>query len=219
MKRMLSQELIAKLQRLNEDEISDAIEYVERMSDKDIPEIIDVEDITAISSSILQNLKGGDIIRKVDSTGKHSYFCSFKKDGTGLCLTYTDASVVETVSYDKSGSNWVYNSTDITELGGGGGGTQLYKHSVNITYMDGEVQLAKTFEIITDSASQFEKLTSGGPPRISSAGNIISFDKALLMISYYNQKSIGTYYIYENNAWRVVSINDGTVNSDTVTPL
>jgi hypothetical protein len=36
----------------------------------------------------------------------------------GLCLTYTDASTVETVSYDHSESGWAYNSTDKTNIGG-----------------------------------------------------------------------------------------------------
>ena len=78
-----------------------------------------VNNITSIDGDTLSSLKAGDIVLKNDSTGKHAYVVSFKKDGTGICLTYTDASVVETVSYDFTGNAWVYNSTDITPLGGG----------------------------------------------------------------------------------------------------
>ena len=37
---------------------------------------------------------------------------SYKKDDTGMCLTYADASVVETQSYDYTEGHWVYNSED-----------------------------------------------------------------------------------------------------------
>ena len=75
-----------------------------------------ITNIKSISDDILNSLKAGDIVLKEDSTGKHAYVVSFKKDGTGICLTYTDASCVETVSYDYTGGHWVYNSTDITLL-------------------------------------------------------------------------------------------------------
>lgn len=71
-----------------------------------------VSNIKQISDEILSSLKAGDIVQKEDSTGKHSYVVSFKKDGTGMCLTYTDASVVETQSYDFTDGHWVYNSED-----------------------------------------------------------------------------------------------------------
>lgn len=72
--------------------------------------------ITTLTTNQINSLKCGDIVCKEDSTGKHAYIVSYKKDGTGICLTYADASVVETVSYDYSGSAWVYNSTDITNI-------------------------------------------------------------------------------------------------------
>ena len=72
--------------------------------------------ITTLTTNQINSLKCGDIVCKEDSTGKHAYIVSYKKDGTGICLTYADASVVETVSYDYSGSAWVYNSTDITPI-------------------------------------------------------------------------------------------------------
>ena len=88
----------------------------------------DVEDITAISGDILDKVKCGDIINKLDVSGRHSYRVSYKKAGTGICMTYCDASVVETVSYDFTGGIWVYNSTDVTPIpGGGSGGNEVYK--------------------------------------------------------------------------------------------
>lgn len=67
--------------------------------------IIETADITALTAEQLSSLRSGDVVNKVDSNGKHSYRVSFKKDDTGLCLTYTDASCSETVSYDYVDSN------------------------------------------------------------------------------------------------------------------
>lgn len=116
-----------------------------------------VSNIKQISDEILSSLKAGDIVQKEDSSGKHSYVVSFKKDGTGICLTYTDASIVETQSYDFTDGHWVYNSEDKMPLvnvedapsgeiadalgldasghvvkgqASGGGGTKLYLHTI-----------------------------------------------------------------------------------------
>ena len=77
---------------------------------------LEVADITALTNEQINDLKVGDLVAKVDSTGKHTYVVSYKKDKVGICLTYTDAENVETVSYDYTAENWVYNSTDITHL-------------------------------------------------------------------------------------------------------
>lgn len=74
-----------------------------------------VPNIKELTNDVINNLRCGDVVLKEDSTGKHAYLVSFKSD-TGLCLTYVDASCVETQSYDKSGNNWVYNSEDLTPL-------------------------------------------------------------------------------------------------------
>lgn len=75
-----------------------------------------VENITSISGEILSNLKAGDVVLKKTGEQYHSYRVSFKKDDEGICLTYTDASVVETVSYDLVGTTWTYNSQDVFKL-------------------------------------------------------------------------------------------------------
>ena len=74
-----------------------------------------VSNIKELTNDVINNLRCGDVVLKEDSTGKHAYLVSFKSD-TGLCLTYVDASCVETQSYDKSGNNWVYNSEDKSEI-------------------------------------------------------------------------------------------------------
>lgn len=99
-KRMVPEALIKKLQEFSNNGLA----------------ALTAGNITTLTTNQINDLKCGDIVLKEDSTGKHAYIVSYKKDGTGICLTYADASVVETVSYDYSGSAWVYNSTDITPI-------------------------------------------------------------------------------------------------------
>ena len=68
-----------------------------------------------MTNADIENLSCGDVVLKEDSSGKHAYLVSFKS-ATGLCLTYCDASCVETQSYDKVGTNWQYNSEDLTYI-------------------------------------------------------------------------------------------------------
>jgi len=75
---------------------------------------VEVTDITAIDGATLDSLNVGDKVAKVTGKQKHLYSVSYKGDGVGegICLTYTDASVIETVSYDFTADGWAYNSTD-----------------------------------------------------------------------------------------------------------
>lgn len=74
---------------------------------------VDVEDITALTGDQLDSLEVGDKVTKITGTAKHLYVVSYKDaENGGMCLTYTDASTVETVSYDHTEDGWVYNSTD-----------------------------------------------------------------------------------------------------------
>ena len=75
-----------------------------------------VSNITAIDSDILTELNCGDMVIKNESGNQHTYIVSYKQEEQGICMTYTDASVVETVSYDWVDTEWVYNSTDITPI-------------------------------------------------------------------------------------------------------
>lgn len=78
-----------------------------------------VSDITALTGAQLDALEVGAKVAKQTGTAKHLYIVSYKDaQNGGLCLTYTDASTVETVSYDHTESGWAYNSTDKTNIGG-----------------------------------------------------------------------------------------------------
>ena len=80
---------------------------------------IEVTDITKLTDEELDSLEVGGMVAKKTGTAKHLYIVSYKDaENGGLCLTYTDASTVETVSYDHTESGWAYNSTDVTHIGG-----------------------------------------------------------------------------------------------------
>lgn len=80
------------------------------------PQVVNVDNVNNLSDDVLNNLKAGDVIRKKTGNQYHSYRVSYKEDGQGICLTYCDASLVETVSYDYIDGHWVYNSTDSTDI-------------------------------------------------------------------------------------------------------
>lgn len=83
-----------------------------------VPVRYEVDDITAIDGEVLSALKCGDQVVKRTAAMLHLYVVSYKGAGVGqgICLTYVDASRVETVSYDFTEDGWVYNSTDVTPL-------------------------------------------------------------------------------------------------------
>lgn len=74
------------------------------------------DDFTKIPSAVLETIGCGDVLVKTTTKQEHAYRVSYKEDASGICLTYVDASVVETVSYDYTDGAWVYNSTDSTPL-------------------------------------------------------------------------------------------------------
>lgn len=79
---------------------------------------IEVADITVLTGAQLDALNVGDKVVKITGTARHLYVVSYKDaENGGLCLTYTDAANVETVSYDHTVSGWAYNSTDKTHIG------------------------------------------------------------------------------------------------------
>lgn len=77
--------------------------------------VVECTDIKALSNSQIDLLRCGDYLVKKDASGEHAYKVTYKSD-TGICLTYHDASVVETQSYDKVDGDWVYNSEDKSVL-------------------------------------------------------------------------------------------------------
>jgi len=90
-------------------------EILLNLADASVP--IEVADITALTDEQLDALNVGDKVAKKTGTAQHLYVVSYKDaENGGLCLTYTDASNVETVSYDHTESGWAYNSTDKTPI-------------------------------------------------------------------------------------------------------
>lgn len=75
-----------------------------------------ITDITKLTDDQCNALECGDVVLKKTGNQYHSYRVSYKEKNTGMCLTYVDATSVETISYDYTGGHWVYNSTDHTTL-------------------------------------------------------------------------------------------------------
>ncbi len=75
-----------------------------------------ITDMTKLTDDQCNALECGDVVLKKTGNQYHSYRVSYKEKNTGMCLTYVDASVVETISYDYTDDAWVYNSTDHTTL-------------------------------------------------------------------------------------------------------
>ena len=96
-----------------------------------------VDDITKLTTDQISVLECGDFVVKQTGNQKHTYKVSYKEEEQGLCLTYDDASCIETVSYDYVDGAWVYNSTDISSVSGGGGTTVV----ANPTLSGGEADL------------------------------------------------------------------------------
>ena len=80
---------------------------------------IEVTDITALTKSQLDSLSVGDKVVKVTGKQKHLYLVTYKGEGEGegIVLTYNACGYGEAVSYDRSGEDWVYNSTDVKTYG------------------------------------------------------------------------------------------------------
>lgn len=80
--------------------------------------VVECTDIKALSNTQIDQLRCGDYLVKISNGQEHAYKVTYKKEGEGMCLTYADASVVETVSYDWNNSTkkWVYNSTDVAPI-------------------------------------------------------------------------------------------------------
>lgn len=80
---------------------------------------LEVDDITAIPAADLDALNVGDKVVKVTGKQKHLYLVTYKGEGAGegICLSYNAAGYGETVSYDRTESGWVYNSTDTKTYG------------------------------------------------------------------------------------------------------
>lgn len=137
--------------------------------------VIETSNITGLTTEQCESLNVGDIVVKLTSNQKHTYTVSYKEAGVSMCLTYVDASVSETVSYDYTDGNWVYNSTDVTQLGGGSGGN-IYKYDV--IYNDSNHTNVNNVTILssTDYDLGEEDFVASDEPDISQAQMKILFD-------------------------------------------
>ena len=80
-----------------------------------------VSNIKALTDAECNDLKVGDMVAKKTGNQYHVYVVTYKEKNQGMCLTYADASVVETQSYDYTAGHWVYNSEDKTSFADIGG--------------------------------------------------------------------------------------------------
>ena len=111
--------------------------------------LIEVENIKAIPSSVLEDLNCGDIVVKNENGNKHAYVVTYKEHHQGICLTYVDASMCETQSYDYVTDTWTYNSEDKVAFVNYSAGTGInitngvisgaYTAGANITIEDGVI--------------------------------------------------------------------------------
>lgn len=175
--------------------------------------VIETSNITGLTTEQCESLNVGDVVIKLTSNQKHTYTVSYKENNVGMCLTYVDASVSETVSYDCIEGNWVYNSTDVTELGGGSfeqeqadwneaddtkasfiknkptipSENHLYEHNIYMLYMASETtdECGFWLTIITNTNTPFT---------LSSLYNYLENN----LFSNENKK-IGTGYLFDDN--------------------
>ena len=83
--------------------------------------IIKASNIKNLNDEQCDELKCGDIVAKKTGNQYHCYVVTYKEDKHGLCLSYFDASCIETQSYDYTDGHWVYNSEDkivFADIGG-----------------------------------------------------------------------------------------------------
>ena len=200
-----------------------------------------VSSISSLSSEQCEELKCGDVVCKEDSTGLHAYIVSYKKDGVGICLTYTDASCIETVSYDYVTDAWVYNSMDLMPLidienaesgtiqdvlgldsngklvkGAISGGTKLYKHVIHLKRNTDNYK----FVVLSNSSAQFTASFST-PSKISNGAPILAHFpcngyKTMLIAN--NETDFGTTILMLSTTG-ITEISLNSFESDTVTEL
>ena len=73
-----------------------------------------VGNVKELNDKQCEKIQCGDVVVKTTDNQKHAYIVTYKENGVGLCLSYFDASCVETQSYDYTDGHWVYNSQDLT---------------------------------------------------------------------------------------------------------
>lgn len=181
--------------------------------------------IQSLSDDLLNSLRVGDVVQKKTGNQKHCYIVSYKEEKHGICLTYTDCSCVETISYDYTDGHWVFNSKDVTPLGAGG--TQLYKHTLSLTGRDDQL-VSHTLNCIGYSTllSSIGGDYANGNNFINIIKDFISVIKSdsfiplTFQVSSYGELTV--YYLsntIKNELFIFLEETDKLVVTDEVTPL
>ena len=206
---------------------------------------VKVDDVKDIDGEILSQLKCGDVVIKEDASGEHAYIVTFKSE-TGICLTYADASVIETQSYDLVGDDWVYNSEDkgtLPEFAPSGtiqdalgldsagklvkgtisGGTKLYLHTLTLNNSSARLKL------LTSDNRPLGLYSLWGQTGITIGDNLAykSNVAMTLLVEYINTSGLSkghTIYVVNDNLLNVYNLSDDTqitftAISDSVTEL
>ena len=217
----------------------DEIEVTES-GDEDVT--IEVTNIKALTKKQCEQLKCGDRVIKKTGNQRHLYVVTYKEHHVGICLSYVDASVVETQSYDYTDGNWVYNSEDKTPLinvenaqsgtivdalgldaqgnlvkGQVSGGAKLYRHS--ITFSDGTVSYS--IELIMTHPTPATSY-AGGPPVFDLPFNkyvTINSKGVAKVTDYMGNCQLSNILVYEDSAWSYISLAQLEFVSDIVTEL
>lgn len=187
-------------------------EYLIKKLEKGPVKLKDITNITELTDDQINSLEAGDIVLKKTSNQYHAYIVSYKEDKVGICLTYTDASCIETVSYDYTANHWVYNSTDITlmeekqdKLTAGTGieidsdnvisatGGQLYMHQLRAYLSDGNNEVQVGFNLISKKSTA-----------ITLNDLITNYNNFIFQTSYGNGDENST---YAGNSGPSISIN------------
>ena len=164
-----------------------------------------VSNVKALSNDVISQLKAGDIVVKQDASGNHPYIVSFRGEA-GICLTYCDASCIETQSYDLVGGQWVYNSEDKTPNLLDVKTKTTYCHPLTISVVvgiDGKSYTAELCALIfNDSAEEInnaEKLISA----INSFNVIGGNAKVLLVSGAIGSTAEGAFYMSARSLTKV----------------
>lgn len=185
-------------------------------------DVVTVSDIKDIDSDIIDKLQCGDIVLKHDSSGDHAYIVSYR-GATGICLTYADASVIETQSYDLINEEWIYNSEDKTtfanfltasDIEGGtiDNAKPIYCHPISIvvTNADASIYARLTCLIFSNSPTEFTAVTFTNWLKELYASN----NTARLMLSGAVTKSgstiIASYMRWTGSLLEIIGLNSST---------
>ena len=144
----------------------------------------EVTDIKKLTNYQINKLEVGDVVAKNTNGQDHNYIVSYKQNGVGMCLTYSDATYLETISYDYVEGNWVYNSQDSTVVASKSYVDSLMSGALKRTIVEAlpetNIDTNTIYMVLDQSASQ--------------QGNV------------YNE------YLYINNAWELIGTTEMVTN-------